>query len=73
MEECCHESVCGKCRAWKFLILGIVLYAVTWYAQAQNSVWIIWYAIAVLVLLKGISQLLMPYCPHCKPASKSRK
>ncbi|MBI2546463.1 hypothetical protein HYV81_04750 [Candidatus Woesearchaeota archaeon] len=64
MGDCCG-GVCVKCRGGKWLVFGVVLLIVTWWAKSRGDVYLIWYALGVLVALKGLMKLAMPNCPHC--------
>lgn len=70
MDSTCHDGVCSKCWAGKFIIFGLVLFASTWYAKATSNVYFIWYVLALLLVLKGIMKLTMPSCGHCKGEMK---
>ena len=61
----CMDGVCGKCRAAKAIVLGVVLFIATWWAQSKGNIWLIWYTIAVVLVLKGLAKLAMPSCGHC--------
>lgn len=75
MESNCCCGICTKCYAGKLVIIGAVLFIATWYAKAQRDVYFIWYALAVLVILKGLLMLVKPNCPHCEemPMKKGKK
>ena len=77
MGESCCDGVCSKCWSLKYIIVGVVLFAATWYAKSKSDVYLIWYALAALVVLKGILKLAMPGgCGHCNtvmPAKKAKK
>ena len=72
MGEMCHDGVCSKCWATKYMVVGLVLVA--------NQMWFkwdIWVVIGMLLILKGIIKLAMPMgCGHCKsdmPMKKGKK
>ena len=70
MEGMCHDGVCGKCHAGKFIVFGLILVAnQLWFG------WDIWVVIGVLLVLKGFLKLAMPTCGHCKsePVKKGKK
>ena len=69
----CHDGYCAKCHGGKWVVFGVVLFAVTWYAKSQGDVYFIWYALAVLVALKGLMKLAMPTCSHCKGSMMAMK
>ena len=76
MEAVCHDGVCSKCWGAKFIVFGVVLFGATWYAKSTNNVYLIWYVLAVLLVLKGLMKLAMPMgCGHCAamPAKKGKK
>ncbi|MBI2647187.1 hypothetical protein HYW99_01805 [Candidatus Woesearchaeota archaeon] len=73
MDTTCYEGYCTKCHAFKWVVFGIVLFLVTWYAKASNNVYLIWYALAVLLVLKGIMKFSMPACSHCQPSTEAKK
>ncbi|MEK6829415.1 MAG: hypothetical protein AABY15_04760 [Nanoarchaeota archaeon] len=57
----CCGGICGACHGWMWTIAGAVILA--------NALWpfLGWgMLIGILVLLKGLSKLAMPCCPHCK-------
>ena len=71
----CMDGMCGKCRAAKWIVMGIVLFIATWYAKNSGNVYAVWYTIAVLLVLKGIAKLAKPNCGHCAadmPMKKKR-
>ena len=75
MGECC-DGVCSKCWSTKWIVLGVVLFVATRYAKVRSNVYIIWYVLAALLVLKGVMKLAMPDgCGHCKkmPAKKGKK
>ena len=64
----CHDGVCSKCWAGKYMVLGLILIA--------NQIWFQWdivVVIGVLLVLKGIMKLAMPTCGHCKPQAEMKK
>ena len=69
MDSTCHDGLCGKCHAAKWIVLGLILVLVRWYYPQ----WDIVVVIGVLVLLKGIMKLAMPSCSHCKPSMAKGK
>ena len=71
MDATCCDGICGKCRAAKFIVLGLILVANQWWFK-----WDIWVVIGVLLIIKGLMKLAMPSCGHCKseaPAKKGKK
>ena len=73
MGGCC-DGVCGKCHGGMMLVFGVVLFVATWYAKAQNNVYLVWYTLAVLAVLKGLMKLSMPDdCGHCQVEAPARK
>ncbi|MBI2653532.1 hypothetical protein HYX02_01850 [Candidatus Woesearchaeota archaeon] len=68
MEMMCHDGVCGKCWAAKFIVVGLVLIANQYWFG-----WDIWVVIGVLLVLKGVLKLAMPGgCGHCKPSEMKK-
>ncbi|MBS3079148.1 hypothetical protein J4218_03435 [Candidatus Pacearchaeota archaeon] len=53
MDECCTP----KCKAVKFLVLGLILILVTLYTP-----WNIWVVLGVLLIIKAIIMFFMPNC-----------
>jgi len=54
-------GMCGRCHGWMWTIAGAVLVA--------NAMWpfLEWgMLVGLLVLVKGLSKLAMPCCPHYK-------
>ena len=54
-------GMCGRCHGWMWTIAGLVL--------AANALWpfLEWgMLVGLLVLVKGLSKLAMPTCPHIK-------
>ncbi len=75
MDSTCHDGACGKCWAAKYILFGVVLFVASWYAKSNGDVYIIWYTLAALLVLKGIIKMAKPCCPHCEamPMKKGRK
>ncbi|MBI1935501.1 hypothetical protein HYS31_03595 [Candidatus Woesearchaeota archaeon] len=70
---CCEGGICSKCWGVKFIVVGVVLYLATWYAKGQNNIWLVWYTIAALLVLKGVMKLAMPMgCGHCTDVSMKK-
>jgi len=73
MQADCKCGVCGKCRATKLLIGGIVLFIATWYAKSTGNVYLIWYTLAALLVLKALMKFAIPNCPHCSVEMPKKK
>lgn len=75
MDPTCHDGMCAKCHGGKWVVFGLVLFVATWYAKSQANVYLIWYVLALLLVLKGLLKLAKPCCPHCEavPMKKGKK
>ena len=69
MGEVCHDGICSKCWACKYIVVGIILIA--------NQMWLkwdIWVVLGALLVIKGVIKLVMPTCSHCAaPEAKKGK
>lgn len=69
MDRTCHDGVCSKCCAGKYIIIGLVVVLNQLYFG-----WDIWVVLGVLLILKGLLKWAKPVCPHCEePVKKGRK
>ena len=68
MESMCHDGVCAKCSAGKFIVVGVavLLTAIKWPDK-------IWHVLGALLILKGLIKWAMPSCGHCQPEMKKGK
>ena len=73
MDSTCHDGACAKCWAAKYILFGVGLFIATWYAKSYNDVYLIWYILAILLVLKGIIKMAKPMCPHCEPSAMAMK
>ena len=56
----CIDGACGKCRAAKLIVFGILIFVFAWKWPQY-----IWHAIGIALIVKGVMKLAMPNCPHC--------
>ncbi len=52
MDATCHDGMCGKCHAGKWIVFGLILIVNQLYLK-----WDVWVVIGMLVVLKGIMKL----------------
>jgi len=68
MDMTCHDGMCAKCHAGKWVVFGIILIVNQLYLQ-----WDIWVVIGALFVLKGLMKFAMPTCSHCKGSMMAMK
>ena len=67
----CMGGKCSTCWAGMFIVLGLVdlANAYSWFGLFGQIDWGV--LVGIILVVKGVLQLIMPTCPHCKPESSS--
>lgn len=70
MDQACHDGICAKCAAGKWIVFGLILIINQIYLG-----WNEWTLIGGLFVLKGLLKMAKPMCPHCEqmPMKKGKK
>ena len=70
MDQVCHDGMCAKCAAGKWIVFGLILIINQIYLMLD-----VWVVIGMLLVLKGILKMAKPMCPHCEsmPMKKAKK
>ncbi len=70
MDQVCHDGMCAKCAAGKWIAFGLILIINQIYLM-----WDVWAVIGILFVLKGLLKMLKPMCQHCEsmPMKKAKK
>ena len=69
----CHDGMCSRCSAGKFIVVGILVLAWNYYLSGTFLAkdWPTF--IGVLLVLKGFLKLVKPGCPHCEEKMPDKK